>query len=117
MVFLALLLPGLADVPSPPDDSTVRALWLADLTAETARQGYGRFLFVPDSLVDEHDGCFGLEAAGPLGVSRTVQFANCESDEGLDLVQPIVVEGELRVIRHPARGQFPGQRFLWPAVR
>ena len=31
-----------------------------------------------------------------------------ESDEGLDVAQPIVVEGELRVIRHKARGQFRG---------
>jgi len=34
--------------------------------------------------------------------------ARGESDEGLDLVQPIVVEGELRVIRHRARGKFRG---------
>jgi hypothetical protein len=26
---------------------------------------------------------------------------------GLDVERPVVVEGELRVIRHPARGQFP----------
>ena len=30
-----------------------------------------------------------------------------ETDEGLDVVQPIVVEGELVVTRHPARGEFP----------
>ena len=30
-----------------------------------------------------------------------------ETDEGLDILAPIVVEGELVVIRHPARGQFP----------
>jgi len=41
-------------------------------------------------------------------VSRTVQFAKGESDEGLDLAQPIVVEGELLVIRHKARDQFRG---------
>jgi len=100
-ILLALLLS--TDDPSPqPDSSTVRALWLADLTAETARQGHGRFVFVADSLVDEHDGCYGLEAAGPPGVSRTVQFAKGETDEGLDLAQPIVVESELRVIRHRA---------------
>jgi len=40
-------------------------------------------------------------------VLRTVHFARGETDEGLDVVQPIVVEGELLVIRHPARGQFP----------
>ena len=38
---------------------------------------------------------------------RTVQFVRGESDEGLDVVQPIVVEGVLTVIRHPTRGQFP----------
>jgi hypothetical protein len=30
-----------------------------------------------------------------------------DTDEGLDVVQPIVVEGVLVVIRHPARGEFP----------
>ena len=38
---------------------------------------------------------------------RTVQFASGETGEGLDVAQPIVVEGELMVIRHPARGEFP----------
>ena len=38
---------------------------------------------------------------------RTVQFDRGESDEGLDVAQPIVVEGELVVIRHPARGESP----------
>ena len=38
---------------------------------------------------------------------RTVQFAKGENDEGLDVVAPVVVEGVLVVIRHPARGQFP----------
>ena len=42
------------------------------------------------------------------GVSRCVQFAKGESDEGLDLVQPIVVEGELLVFRHKERGEFRG---------
>ena len=89
--------------------STVRAVWLADLTPERVTSGtVGRFVFVPDSLVDEHDGCYGLEAAGPPGVSRTVQFAKGEPDEGLDLAQPIVVEGELRVIRHKPSGPFRG---------
>ena len=58
--------------------------------------------------MDEHDGCYGLEGAGPPGVSRTVQFAKGESDDGLDLVQRIVVEGELRVIRHKPSGPFRG---------
>jgi len=41
-------------------------------------------------------------------VLRVVSFAKGETDEGLDVAQPIVVEGELVVIRHPARGEFPG---------
>ena len=45
------------------------------------------------------------QAAGPPGVLRTVRFATGETDEGLDIAAPIVVEGELVVIRHPARGQ------------
>src|SRR5215475_13567876 len=107
-LMLALLLP--ADLSAPLiDNATVRTVWLADLTPERVTSGtHGRFVFVPDSLVDEHDGCYGVEAAGPPGVSRTVQFAKGESDEGLDLVQPIGVEGELRVFRHPPRGQFRG---------
>ena len=47
-----------------------------------------------------------VEAAGPLGMLRTVHFAAGETDEGLDVLAPIVVEVELVVIRHPARGQF-----------
>ena len=88
LLALALLLS--ADVPSPPADaSTIRAVWLADLTPEqVASPRNGRFVFVPDSLVDEHDGCCGLEAAGPPGVSRTVQFAKGETDEGLALLRP-----------------------------
>jgi len=107
-IVLALLLAS-ADLPSPADASTVRAVWLADLTPEQVTSPmHGRFVFVPNSLVDEHDGCSGVEAAGPPGVLRTVCFARGESDEGLDLVQPIVVEGELRVIRHKPSGPFRG---------
>jgi hypothetical protein len=40
-------------------------------------------------------------------VLRAVSFARGETDESLDIAAPIVVEGELVVIRHPARGQFP----------
>src|SRR5262249_11745859 len=83
------------DVLPPISPATVRAVWLADLTPEQVTSPrHGLFVFVPDSLVDEQDGCYGLEAAGPPGVSRTVQFARGETDEGLDLVQPYVVEGE-----------------------
>ena len=44
---------------------------------------------------------------GTAGVLRTVQITRGETDEGLDVLAPIVVEGVLRVIRHPARGEFP----------
>jgi|SRR5262245_31465661 len=107
-MLLFLLLP-VFDAPSPPGAATVRAVWLADLTPELVPcPRHGRFVFVPDLLVEEHDGCYGVEAAGPPGVSRTVQFARGESDEGLDLAQPFVVERELVVIRHKARGEFRG---------
>jgi hypothetical protein len=36
-----------------------------------------------------------------------VSFARGETDEGLDVVAPTVVEGVLLVIRHLARGGFP----------
>jgi len=65
-----------------------------------------RFVFVLGSSADEVDGRVLVEAAGPPGVLRTVQFARGETDEGLDVLAPVFVEGELVVIRHPARGQF-----------
>jgi len=39
-------------------------------------------------------------------VLRVVSFAKGEDDAGLDVARPVVVEGELVVIRHPARGEF-----------
>jgi hypothetical protein len=104
---LALLLFACANVPAPIPADPIRAVWLADLAPERVRAGTpGRFVFVPDSLSDEVDGCVVVEATGPPGVLRTVQFARGETDEGLDLAQPIVVEGVLVVIRHPARDGF-----------
>src|SRR5262245_48682995 len=103
-MLLFLLLPAL-DVPGPPTSATSRAVWLADVQLHTARPGYGRFVFVPGSAVDEIDGHFEIEAAGSSpGVLHTLHFAAGEKDEGLDVAQPIVVEGVLTVIRHPARG-------------
>ena len=37
---------------------------------------------------------------------RTVHFATGETDEGVDVAQPTLVEGVLRAIRHPTRGEF-----------
>ena len=55
---------------------------------------------------DEVDASRQVEAAGPPAVLRVVAFTTRETDEGLDVAVPIVVEGVLVVIRHPARGQF-----------
>jgi len=103
---LLALLP--ADVPALASRATtVRAAWLADLHPDRVRAGTpGHFVFVPGSRPDEVDGRVHVEAAGPSGVLRTVQFARGETDEGLDVAAPIGVEGVLVVIRHPARGQF-----------
>jgi len=105
-VFVLLaLLP--ADVPRPIDATAVRAVWLADLYPDRVHLGPGRFVFVPGSASDLVDGHVLIEAAGTPGVLRTVSFAKGETDEGLDVLAPIVVEGVLVVIRYPARGQFP----------
>ena len=81
--------------------------WLADLDPAGVQPGHGRFVFVPASAVDEIDGCVLVEAAGPPGLLRVVSFTRGETDEGLDVAQPVVVEGVLVMIRHSARGQFP----------
>jgi hypothetical protein len=105
-MLLFLVLP-LYNVPPPTSADTSRAAWLADLDPDRVQPGPGRFIFVPDSPTEEVDGHIELEAAGwRPGLVRTVSFARGEDDEGLDVVQPIVVEGLLVVIRHPARGQF-----------
>ena len=58
------------------------------------------------SRADDVMGYWQVEAEGPPGCLRVVAFHPAEDDEGLDVAEPIVVEGELVVIRHPARGQF-----------
>ena len=67
----------------------------------------GRFVFVPGSRPDDVAGFWQVEAEGPPGCLRIIPFDPSEDDEGLDVVAPQVVEGELVVIRHPARGEFP----------
>jgi hypothetical protein len=64
-------------------------------------------VFVPGSRADDVTGHECVEATGADDVLRVVSFAKGETDEGLDVAAPTVVEGELVVIRHPARGQFP----------
>jgi len=107
MLPLALLLFACADVPPLPNADTVRAVWLAGLDPDRVRSGPGRFVFVPGSLPDDVTGHWCVEATGASDVLRVVSFAAGETDEGLDVAEPVVVEGVLRVIRHPARGQFP----------
>ena len=59
-----------------------------------------------DRRPDDVNGHIEVVAAGPPGFLRTVPFATGKMDEGLDVAAPIVVEGVLVVIRHPAWGQF-----------
>ena len=93
---------------TPTDAATVRAVWLADLDPATVRSGtVGRWVFVPGSRPDDVAGRWCVEAAGAGDVLRVVSFARGETDAGLDVVQPVVVEGVLVVIRHPAPGEFP----------
>src|SRR5262249_350933 len=96
-ILLALLLS--ADVPSPPDASTVRAVWLADLDPARVQPGPGRFGFVPGSATNEVDGCVLVEAAGPPGVLHTVHYAAGERGEDLDIQASVVVERVLAVGR------------------
>src|SRR5262245_40287361 len=80
---------------------------VANLDSDRVQPGSGEFAFVPGSATDEVDGCVLVAAAGPPDVLRTVHLAAGETDVGLDVAQPLGVEGVLMVIRHPARGQFP----------
>src|SRR5262245_47390222 len=68
------------------------------------------FCSVPGSRADDVTGHWCVVAAGAGDVLRVVSFAKGETDEGLDVLAPLVVEGVLRAIRHPARGAVPGGR-------
>ena len=92
--------------------ATSRAVWLAYLDPATVMSGtVGRWVFMPGSLADDIAGYWHVEAEGPPGCLRVVAFRPAEDDTGLDIAQPIVVEGELVVIRHPARGEFTRNDF------
>ena len=104
-LFLALL-PALEVPPPPLCGTTTRASWLADLDPNRVQPGPGRCIFVPGSRADDVTGHRCVEAAGAGDVLRVVSFARGDTDEGLDIAAPIVVEGVLVVIRHPARGHF-----------
>ena len=94
------------DVPQPADASTIPVVWLADLDPATVKSStVGRWVFVPGSRADDVTGRCCVEAAGAGDVLRVVLFAAGETDEGLDVAVPMVVEGMLAVIRHPARGE------------
>src|SRR5262249_17161915 len=97
--FLALLL---ADIPSPPTTGAAarRAVWLAALDPARVRPGPGRSVFIPGSRADDVTGHWQVEAEGPPGCLRIVAFHPTEDDTGLDVAEPIVVEGELVVIQH-----------------
>src|SRR5262249_47617216 len=70
----------------------------------------GRFVFVPASHLGVYAGCVVMEAAGPAGVLRCVEFDPSEPEVIMDAParpSPIVVEGVLVVRRHPAQGGSP----------
>ena len=77
------------------------------------------FCFVPGSRADDVTGHRCVEATGAGDVLRVVSFAAGETDESLAVAQPIVVEGVLVVIRHPARGEFRAvvELQVWEARR
>jgi hypothetical protein len=100
MAVSVLVRPGPFGVPC-------RAVWLADLDPARVKPGPGRFVFVPGCRADDVLGYWQVEAEGPPGCVRAIAFYPAEDDEGLDVAAPLVVEGELVVIRHPARGEFP----------
>jgi hypothetical protein len=64
-------------------------------------------VFVPGSRPAVYAGRVVIEADGPPGVLRCVEFAAGESEDSLDVLAPVVVEGVLVVRHHPARGEFP----------
>jgi len=116
---LFLFLP-LLDTPSPPSASTIPVVWLADLDPATVKtRTVGRWVFVPGLRTDDVTCHWCIRAAGAGEVLRVVTFAKGETDEGLDVTQPIVVEGVLVVIRHPARGEFRAvvELQVWEARR
>ncbi|HKB37919.1 MAG TPA: hypothetical protein VKD72_15840, partial [Gemmataceae bacterium] len=95
------------DAPPPIDASTARAVWLADLHPDRVKPGTtGRVVFVPGSATD-------VEATGRPGVLRTVRFGAGKTDEGLDIVAPVVLESVLAAGR--AVGYTPPRRS--PSVR
>src|SRR5262249_60743755 len=101
-----------AAAPPRPGSRTIRAVWLADLDPDRVRPGPGHLVFAPGSRADAVTGHECVEATGADDVLRVVSFARGQTDEGLDIAAPIVVEGELVVIRHLARGQFRAVGFL-----
>src|SRR5262249_17557629 len=111
MLPLALLF-VCADAPPRPGSRTIRAVWLADLDPDRVRPGPGHLVFAPGSRADAVTGHECVEATGADDMLRVVSFARGQTDEGLDIAAPIVVEGELVVIRHLARGQFRAVGFL-----
>ena len=93
-------------VPSTPLGGAGRRL--ADFDPARVRPGtVGLYVFVLGSRADDVAGYWQVEAEGPPGCLRVVAFYPAEDDEGLDVAAPLVVEGVLTVIRHPAWGQFP----------
>jgi hypothetical protein len=96
---------GPVGIPRPwtfSADLTSRATWFAGRVRRP-----GRFVFTPGSRPDDATGgLWCVEGEGLDACVRTVYFALGEDDAGLWDAAPIVVEGTLVQLYHPARGQF-----------
>jgi hypothetical protein len=83
-------------------DLTSRATWFAGRVRRP-----GRFVFTSGSRPDDATGgLWCVEAEGEGDVVRTVYFTPGEDDAGLWDAAPIVVEGTLVQLYHPARDGF-----------
>jgi hypothetical protein len=106
-LLLAVALTGADDSGRPAGDEAAPVHDLAKLAPDPPLVGRpGRSVFVPGSRPDDVLGFWAVEADGPDDVVRVVHFAPGEDDAGLHDADPIVVEGLLMQLHHPARDDF-----------
>jgi hypothetical protein len=60
----------------------------------------------PGPVQASRDVSFSIKGSRPHDVLRCVEFVTGESEDGLGVLAPVVVEGVLVVRHHPAWGQF-----------
>jgi hypothetical protein len=104
-----MLLPLLlfADLPPPTPPELAQVVDLATVAPGGPQVGQpGRFVFTPGSKPDDDLGHWAVEAEGPGDAVRCIYFAPGEDDRGLWDAAPIIVEGTLVQLYHPARDGF-----------